>query len=283
MTDEHIFEGVGKTKIIIRDGKVVEIHTPQIKVCPLAKRFAYPVETITPKEVTRNIEHRISSFGMCTPSREIYSDDSFVGFGATELLGNAIQAGLIDAAIIAGDGIGTVVVTDPAMVQGIGGRMSGLVSTTPIPEVIEKVQKGGGIVVNPQHTSLDAIEGIKAAHNAGHNRLAITVAGADDAEKVRKEDPNAVIVVVHTTGTTPEDAERLIHTADLITGCASKSIRDICGPKAILQAGSSIPVFAMTQIGKEIILERMKRISSPLFVTHASLPERGKSEPEPLI
>ena len=283
MTGEHIIEGIGKCRIIIRDGQVVEVHEPLIRECPLTKRFAYPIDKITPESVKKNIEHRISSFGMFTSERQIFSEDSFVGFGASEMLGNALAKGIIDAAVIACDGVGTVVVTDPAMIQGIGGRMSGLVSTKPIPEVIKKVQEGGGFVPDPNHASMDPLLGIRAAHNAGFHRLAVTVAGADVAELVRKTDPDAVIVVVHTTGTTEDEAERLLQVADLITSCASKAIREICGPKALLQAGSAIPVFAMTTKGKDIIIERMRVITNPLYVSHANLPVRGENDPNPLI
>lgn len=283
MTGEHIIEAIGKSRIVIRDGRVVEVHKSLVQECPLAKRFALPVEKITPEAVRKNIEHRISSFGMCTPDRQILSEDTFVGFGATEMLGNALSEGIIDAAVIAGDGIGTVVVTDPAMVQGIGGRMSGLVSTSPIPEVIERVRERGGIVPDPVHATLNPLEGIRVARKAGLHRLAVTVAGVDAAENVRETDPDAIIVVVHTTGTTTEEAERLVRVADLITGCSSKVIRDVCGPKALLQAGSSIPVFAITLRGKEIIIERMRVISHPLYVSHASLPVSGEQDPYPLI
>ena len=68
---------------------------------------------------------------MCTPGREVMDTREFVGFGASELLSFGLHKGLLDAVVLACDGAGTVVVTKPAMVQGIGGRMSGLVSTTP--------------------------------------------------------------------------------------------------------------------------------------------------------
>lgn len=282
MSGEHIIEGIGKCRIVIRDGKVVDVREPVIQTCPLTRRFAYPIDEITPKSVKENIEHRISAYGMFTPERQIFAEDSFVGFGASEMLGTALAGGVIDAAVIACDGVGTVVVTDPAMVQGIGGRMSGLVSTSPIPEVIEKVRKNGGIVPDPDNASMDPVIGIRAAHDAGFRKLAVTVAGADSVEFVRKVDPEAIIVVVHTTGTTETEAEQLAKVADIVTACASKAVRKICGQKALLQAGSAVPVFAMTQKGKEIVIERMRVISNPLYVSHATLPVQG-TDPSPLI
>jgi putative methanogenesis marker protein 8 len=224
----------------------------------------------------------MNAFGMCRPDRQITEVDKFVGFGATEMLGAALSVRIIDAAIVAGDGAGTVVVSDPAMLQGIGGRMSGLVSTSPIQEIIDRIMDEGGIVIDPENATLDPVSGIVIAHQAGFKSLAITVAGADAAEKVRQADPEAIIVVVHTTGISKEEAERLNLVADLITGCASLMVREVCGPKALMQAGSSIPVFAMTHIGKEIIIERMRQIPYQLIVSHAKLPVRSEDEPTPL-
>ena len=283
MADEHIIEAIGKSKILIRDGKVIEVSESLIRECPLAKRFALPVESITPESVEKNIEHRIKTFGMCTKERQVTSQDTFVGFGATEILGTAMSAGLIDAAVIAGDGIGTVIVSEPSMIQGIGGRMSGLVHTSPIPEVIERVEKSGGIVLDPVSTRLDPRSGVKLAHARGFKRIAVTICGPDSAEQVRAQDPDAIIVAVHTTGTLPDEAERLAKSADLITGCSSKVIRKVCGSKALIQAGSSIPVFAMTPRGKDVIIERIKVISHPLLISQEKLPYRGDKEPNPLI
>ena len=282
MVEEHIIEAIGKSRIVIRDGRIIEVQEAKVRTCPLARRFAQPVNEISPDSVRKNIEHRMNSFGMCRPDRQILTDDSFVGFGASEMLGTALSAGIIDAAVIAGDGAGTVIVSKPDMIQGIGGRMSGLVSTSPIQDIISRITEEGGIVVDPKEAALDPVSGIYIARKAGFKRIAVTIAGADAAEKVRRADPEAIIVVVHTTGISLEEAEHLNVTADIITACASRMVREVCGPKALMQAGSSIPVFAMTQKGKEIIIERMKHISHPLYVSNAALPVRGAEEPDPL-
>jgi hypothetical protein len=100
-TDEHIIEAIGRSRIVIRDGVIVEIGEAQITECPLAKRFAQPVPKITQDAVRANIEHRMKAFGMCTPNRDVLDKKEFVGFGATELLGFASKIGLIDAAVLA--------------------------------------------------------------------------------------------------------------------------------------------------------------------------------------
>ncbi|MFH0967229.1 MAG: methanogenesis marker 8 protein [Methanobacteriota archaeon] len=283
MSDEHIIEAIGRCRVIIRDGKVVSVEPPVIQTCPLAKRFAIPIDEITPESVARNIQNRIDSFGMFTPRRQIFSQVSFVGFGASELLSTALEAGIIDAAIIACDGAGTVITNIPDMVQGIGGRMSGLVKTSPIPEVIQNIRDAGGIVPDPEQATIDPVIGIRTAREAGYQRLAITVAGPEAAEIAREADPEIVIIVVHTTCLTDDDVERISRCADIVTSCASQTVRTICGAKALIQAGKAIPVFGMTQQGKEVIIERLRVIPDPLLVIGSPLPVKGDREPQPLI
>ena len=131
MVDEHVIEAVGMTRVVIRDGTVVETGEPKIRSCPLAKRFTNPVDPITSEAVAANISSRIQRFGMCTRDRMVLDKETFVLFGASELMNTGLRTGTLDAAVIACDGAGTVIVRSPEMVQGIGGRMSGLVSTTP--------------------------------------------------------------------------------------------------------------------------------------------------------
>ncbi|MDD1724280.1 MAG: DUF2099 family protein [Methanospirillum sp.] len=281
--DEHIIEAVGHCRVVVRNGRVTEVGTPLLRDCQLARRFAYPVTDMTPEAIGKNVQGRIDSFGMCTSHRELYSDDTFVGFGASELISSALADGLIDAAVIACDGAGTVVVTDPGMVQGIGGRMSGLVRTTPFPAVIDRIRAGGGIVPDPETASLDPVMGIYTAKKAGYKRPVVTIHRPEDAMRVRKTDPDTIIIAVHTTGYSRIDAEIMAESADLVTACASLHVRQICGPKALMQAGSTVPVFALTPGGKEFILNRMAVISYPLYVSHATLPVAGEKEPSPLI
>ncbi len=138
MTAEHIIEAVGMTRVVIRDGKVVEVGEPKIQFCSLAKRFATPVDPITKEAVQKNIEERIKNFGMCTKDREVLDKETFVLFGASELMSTGLRTKTLYAAVICSDGAGTVIIRTPNLVQGLGGKMSGLVLTTPLPDVIKK-------------------------------------------------------------------------------------------------------------------------------------------------
>jgi putative methanogenesis marker protein 8 len=281
--DEHIIEAIGRCRIIIRNGVVVEVGEAQIRDCPLAKRFAYPIPDIKKESVKANIEHRIKAFGMCTPDREVLDSREFVGFGASEILSFALHAGLIDAVVLACDGAGTVVVTTPALVQGIGGRMSGLVSTCPYPAVMDRIEANGGIVLDRENATLDQLAGVALAAEKGYKKIAVTVALPGDAAAIRRIHPETVIFGVHVTGLSAEEAEMLVAASDLVTSCASKTIREIAGKKALVQAGIAIPIFAITKPGKELIIEKIRRTDEQVLIKPTKLPALGDNQPDPLV
>jgi putative methanogenesis marker protein 8 len=281
--DEHVIEAVGRCRIVIRNGVVVEVGESQIRDCPLAKRFAFPIPDIRKESVKANIEHRIKAFGMCTPGREVLDNREFVGFGASEILSFGLQAGLIDAVVLACDGAGTIVVTTPALVQGIGGRMSGLVSTTPYPSVMDRIEANGGYVLDSENATLDQVAGVALAVEKGFRKIAVTVALPGHAATIRRIYPSAVIFGVHVTGLSADEAEMLVGASDLVTSCASKTIREIAGRRALLQAGIAIPIFAITKAGKELIIEKIRRSDEQVLIKPTKLPALGDNQPEPLI
>jgi putative methanogenesis marker protein 8 len=281
--DEHIIEAIGRSRIVIKNGRVVEVGEALISDCPLAKRFGYPIPAITREAVRMNIEHRINSFGMCTENREVLDTREFVGFGASELLSFGLYSGLIDAAVLVCDGAGTVIVTKPAMAQGIGGRMSGLVKTSPHTSVMDRIELGGGIVLDRKRATIDQVTGVALANMEGFRTIAVTVATPETAEIIRRIHPDTLIFAVHVTGLSPDEAELLVSSSDLVTSCASKTIREIAGARALLQAGISVPVFAMTQKGKLLVLEKIRQSDEPVLVKPTRLPSLGENQPWPLV
>ena len=282
--DEHVIEAIGRARVVIREGRVVEVGEPIIEDCPLARRFAVPVASIEPGAIRANMEARIRSFGMCTPDRQVLSETDFVLFGASELMMEGLRSGLLDAAVLACDGAGTVVVSDPALVQGIGGRMSGLVRTTPYPAVIERIREAGGEVVYPETAELDQVGGALYALERGHGRIAVTVAGAAMAEGVRAAAPASLIIAVHTTGLSKEEAERLVAAADIATACASGTVREAARTKALVQGGTGVPIFALTPRGKELVMAKLSATPMPLLVKGGPLPPAdGAGCPSPLV
>lgn len=281
--DEHVIEAIGRCRVVIRDGEVVEVGPPHISRCPLARRFARPVDPITQSAVKENIEHRIRSFGMCTDRRKVLMDTEFVGFGASEFLRFALLSHIIDCAVIVCDGAGTIITTNPDLVQGVGGRMSGLVFTSPIHEVICRIEENGGHVTDHTGASIDQPGGVRRAGGLGFSRIGVTVTTADEALAIRELESDALIIAVHTTGVSRGEAEMLARSADLLTACASSAIREVAGRIALLQAGSSIPVFAMTEKARDLVLDKIRKESGQVVVMGAKLPYSGDNCPGPLV
>jgi len=71
--------------------------------------------------------------------------------------------------------------------------------------------------------------------------------------------------------------------ADLIWGCASRTLIQLAGESALVQIGIQIPVFAMTDRGKELILSRVRDLGDQLLIGREKLPKivRGL-HPKPL-
>jgi putative methanogenesis marker protein 8 len=282
-TDEHILEAVGRCRVVIRNGKVIEVGEAQITTCPLTKKFAYPISALDKESVKANIDYRIKTWGMCTPQREVSDTRQFVGFGASELLSFGLSARYLDAVVLACDGAGTVIVTKPALVQGIGGRMSGLVKTVPYKEVIKRIEENGGIVIDKAHAALNQTAGVAKAYAMGYKNVAVTVAIPAEAKKIRVRYPDVMIFAVHVTGLNQTDAEMLVSASDLVTSCASKNIREIAGKKALLQAGVAVPIFAMSKKAKDLIIEKIRQSNEQVLFKTTKLPALSEQQPEPLV
>ncbi|MBR2255578.1 MAG: DUF2099 family protein, partial [Candidatus Methanomethylophilaceae archaeon] len=147
----HVFEALGLARVVIEDGKVVEVGEPEVSSCPLFRKLV-GMEHITKESIKANIEFRIRDFGFCTENRVVRAGD-YVTFGVSEILSTALDNGQIDAAVIAADGCGTAVITDPEVLQGMCGRISGLVETSPLQVVLDAV--GRDNVLDPDTVPLD--------------------------------------------------------------------------------------------------------------------------------
>lgn len=281
--DEHVMEAIGKSRVVVRNGLVIEVGPPMIRECPLAKKFSTPVDTITPEKVRKNIEGRISAYGMCTENRLLESSQDFVTFGASEMISQGLRTKTLGAAVIVCEGAGTVITANPDLVQGIGGRMSGLVSTSPIPRLIERIEALGGTVLDRETARIDQVEGTDLAYQSGHSNVAVTITDPADGERIRATHPDALIFGVHLTGIGKDAARRMAEVADLASGCASRQIREMAAEKALLQAGTAIPVFAFTERGKCLILEKVKSSRQQFLIKVEKLPCAADKCPEPLV
>lgn len=279
----HIMELFGKTRVVVKDGTVVEVGEPIADWCPVFSKVS-GVMRLTADEAKKNMEYRISEIGMFTPKRR-FDCGVFVNFGASEIMMTALRRGLIDCTVTVCDGAGTVITHDPRLVQGMGALMSGLIETEPIPEIIEGIEARGGVVLDKEGARIDQIGGLQKACELGFKNIAVSVAEPRDAIELRKigreRDIDLVLIGAHLTGIHGKDASRVMLEMDIVTACASRTIRDVVKP--ILQAGTSVPMFAITQKGKEMLLERAKEIDSPILVSTTELPVLPEhKQPRPL-
>ncbi|MDH7509140.1 MAG: DUF2099 family protein [Methanomassiliicoccales archaeon] len=255
--DKHVIEALGRARVVIENGKVTEVGEPMITYCPLFKKYR-GIERITREKVRENVEFRIESFGMCTPQRETRMRD-FLSFGISEIIAMAVARNLLDCAVLVCDGAGTAVIDDPEIIQGIGGRLSAVIETTPYPEIISVL--GEKRVLDPKTGRIDQFGGVSLAERLGFQRIGVTIVSADEATRIRNRYGTKVaIFAVHTTGVSEDDAVALFDSCDLVTACASKWVREVAKERAIFSVGNKIPVYAATEFGKMLMEERLKMI-----------------------
>jgi len=276
-------ELLGKTRVKVKDERVVETGVPLIRWCPLFDKVR-GIKEITPEAAAANMVFRMKEHGMFTPRRKLEMD-VFVGFGASEVMMTATSRRLIDGAVTVCDGAGTVITSNPSLIQGMGGWISGLVSTDPIPEVLAGIEERGGVVLDPETAKIDQVAGARLASEMW-SRFAVTVADMEAAERLRDLEEELkvriLIVGVHLTGIGEEEAERLLACADIVTGCASRYIREKVRP--LVQVGTAVPLFGLTGWGKEVLVERAKEVDRPILINTMPLPVLPENkQPRPLV
>ncbi len=271
----HVYEVLGMSRVVIVDGEVVDVSEPEIKYCPLFKKLC-GMESISKEKIRENIEFRIKDFGFCTENRVVRAKD-YVTFGVSEILSTALANGEIDAAVIAADGCGTAVITEPALLQGLCGRISGLVETSPLQVVLDAV--GRDNVLDPETVPLDMVKGAELADSKGYQKFSVTVAKPEDAAALRQKYGDRVIIVgVHTSHVTHDGARKMFDNCDMITACASGPMRREAELRQdVLVAGNKVQIYGVTKTGKNLVLDKLTSIGRKPYDGEA------KDEPRPLI
>lgn len=256
--DKHIWE-VAKARVIVSNRKVIAVENePLVKFCPLHE-FMLGTKYHTKETIKKHLETKIKSVShLCSPNRILISRVDGVGLGASETFTTGLKHGLIDCVIEPCDGAGTVITDKPELVQGIGIAMNALIFTTPIPEVISKLEELGAIVLDAENATIDQIEGVKKAFELGYKKVGVTIAGqeAKSIKKIRelekKYKAKAIVCGMHTTGIT-EDLVPYILQLDFSQSCSSKVMREIVAKKARKVYGKIIPVYAFSEIGQQLL------------------------------
>ncbi|MDH7507941.1 MAG: DUF2099 family protein, partial [Methanomassiliicoccales archaeon] len=253
------------------------------------RKELYGCEEESKETVERVLRKHMDEYGMYGSDRILESHEKPVSFGASEIIMDAMLEGLVDAAVVVCEGAGTVVVHEPNILQAIGAHMTGLISTDPIPEVISKLKEKGCLVVDEACT-IDQVQGFRRAVELGFRKIVVTITGqrADDAKLLKEMGDRLgvrpIVFAVHNTGIGEREARTLAEYADVVWGCASRSVREVVGKVSKIQIGVAIPVFAVSEIGKRLVLNRAYHFEGSLVIHRALLPFGYEDRrPEPLL
>ena len=281
MNDRHVIEALGKAEVVIENGKITYIGEPVVDYCSIFDDGQHNGD-LTKEFIKSNINKRIDEFGMCTPQRSIDVEDT-MSFGTSETLKTNMINGNVDCVVGACEGVGTLLIDDAELVQGVGGRVSALISTTPIDEVMDKV--GRENVLNPENAELNPLKGLEMAIERGYKNIAITIIPTEMVKDLRQhpkpEDVNIYIFVAHTTNVSKKEAEMLFDYADVISGCSSINIRETAEERKPYYAGKKVPLYAVTENGKRLLNERLEYIGYELC--EKKYPQDFTQSPKPLI
>ncbi|MEM3536371.1 MAG: DUF2099 family protein [Candidatus Bathyarchaeia archaeon] len=265
---EHEIYCCGARVRISKKGVEV-LSEPTIEYCPLHEAL-YGTKKVDVAAVRKSVETKVVSFGFCCEERS-FNAEPVVAYGASEMIRVWLEKKLIDCAVVVCEGAGTVITTNGELAQAIGARLTGIIKTTPIKAIIERIEACGGVVLDKFSARIDQVEGVKRAFDLGHERIAVSVAGfqAKAISEIRnfEKKAKADILIFSVCNTCVRDADvEHIAKADFACASASKVLREKVGEKALLQLGVTIPVYALTEKGKAFLLAYLTEFRDKLVI-----------------
>lgn len=264
---EHEFYCCG-ARIRLKNGELQILSEPKVIHCPLMEGM-YGVREINSETIKRIVETKVQRFGFCCAHR-LFDSSIVVPYGSSEVISACIEDGLIDCGVTVCEGAGTIITTNPKLIQEIGARLTGIIRTSPIKSIIEHIKSSGGLILNEHTAKINQAEGVMLAAELGYKRIAVTVAGfdSDSIEAIRRIERerslSVTIFSVCNTCVTREDAERIALGADVACASASKIMRKVVGSRALMQLGVAIPIFALTKMGKKLLLSYLTRFEGKI-------------------
>lgn len=266
---------MGAIARVYEDGSVEVVSEPKVLYCTYMRR-TYGVRRACKEVIEYVLKLKMDKYGLFTPRRR-FDLGSVVAFGTSEIISWGIEKEFFDCAVIVCDGAGTVVAKSPKLVQGIGAVMNGLLKTYPIPEVVDGIEKLGGIVLDRSSAVIDQAEGVRKAIELGCKSIAVSVIGLrcwEISEIRRIESRYGADVTVFSTCNTLAKASCITHIekADYVCTSANHMIREALAKKALIQLGVTIPVYILTNKMKNLVLEYMKEFNEQYIIRKAILP-----------
>jgi putative methanogenesis marker protein 8 len=264
--------------------KSVEVLTePTVEYCPLHAAL-YGTKKIDAEAVRKSVELKIAGSGFCCRNR-LFDAEPVVAYGASEMMRVWLEEGLIDCAVVVCEGAGTAITSNAKLVQAIGARLTGIVKTSPIHEIIERIETDGGVVLDKANARIDQFEGVNRAFDLGFKHVAVSVAGfqakaISDIRKFENANASRDVLVFSVCNTCVGNGDvKHIAKADVACASASKLLRTEIGNKALLQLGVTIPVYALTEKGKRLVLAYLAEFNDKLVVFRMSrLPYSAESK-----
>ncbi|MEM3699636.1 MAG: DUF2099 family protein [Candidatus Bathyarchaeia archaeon] len=256
-------------RVRISEKGIEVLSEPLIEYCPLHETL-YGTKNINAEAVRKTVEMKLAGFGFCCANR-LFNSESVVAYGASEMMRVWLEKKLIDCAVVVCEGAGTVITANGELVQAIGARLTGIIKTTPIKEIISHIERNGGTVLDKATAQIDQFEGVKRASNLGFKRIGVSVTGfqAKAISEIRKFEAKTkaeiLIFSVCNTCVKKEDAKHIAK-ADVACASASKILRNEIGSKALLQLSVTIPVYALTEKGKKLVLTYLAEFKDKLVV-----------------
>jgi putative methanogenesis marker protein 8 len=259
-------------RVRISEKGIEVLSEPMIEYCPLHEAL-YGAKKIDVEAVRKSVEMKVAGFGFCCGNRA-FDDEPIVAYGASEMMRVWLEKGLIDCAVVVCEGAGTVITSNGRLVQAIGARLTGIVRTSPIPEIIQKIRNDGGIVLDEKSAIIDQVRGVKKALDLGFRRVTVSVAGFQSKaiSDIRELEANAKadVLIFSVCNTCVGEADvGHIAKADVVCASASRIIREEIGKKALLQLGVTIPVYAVTERGKRLVLAYLAEFKDRLVIFRA--------------
>jgi len=248
---------------------IVVLSEPMVKYCPLHEAL-YGIKKIDMETVRKTVEMKVANFGFCCENR-VFNADPLVAYGASEMMSVWLQKKLIDCAVIVCEGAGTVITSNGKLVQSIGARLTGIIKTSPISKIIQHIETEDAVILEKATAQIDQVEGVKQAFNLGFKRIAVSIAGfqAKAISEIRNFESNVGVDVlvfsVCNTCVGESDVEHIAK-ADIVCASASKLLRNKISEKALLQLGVTIPVYALSEKGKTLVLAYLSAFKQKLVI-----------------
>jgi len=256
-------------RVRISEKGIKVLTEPLVEYCPLHEAL-YGTKRIDAEAIRKSVEMKIAGFGFCCANR-LFDAEPIVAYGASEMMRVWLEKGLIDCAVVVCEGAGTVLTSRGSLVQAIGGRLTGIIKTSPIPEIITRIKNEGGVVLDEKKATIDQVAGVKRALSLGFRRVAVSVAGFQSKaiSEIRSleagEKADVLVFSVCNTCVGERDVKHIAK-ADVVCASASKILRNRIGEKAMAQLGVAIPVFVLTEKGKKLILAYLETFKDKLVI-----------------